>query len=210
MLVQQKLLFYYTYFIIIFKLNLIKSNFLVLKVAIIGDLMNKNGFLKECIADSLIKLMEHTDFTKITIADITKGAGVNRSTWFRNFSTKNECLTYKLIMLWERWSAEHNIIKTANYSFDNAKDFLFFCYDIKDILTAIYKSNVFSVTYDAFNSILRAQFESTEKMFYENRFYLNGMFGLLEEWTKRDFFEKPEQMNDIFYELISNFVESNS
>ena len=40
--------------------------------------------------------MKEKPFSKITINDISDAAGVNRSTWFRNFDTKNDALTFKL------------------------------------------------------------------------------------------------------------------
>ena len=45
-------------------------------------------FLKECMADSLLLLMRQKSFAQITINEIAQTAGVNRSTWFRNFKTK--------------------------------------------------------------------------------------------------------------------------
>lgn len=42
-------------------------------------------FLKGCMSDALIKLMEDRSIEKITIKQITRLAGVGRSTWFRYF-----------------------------------------------------------------------------------------------------------------------------
>ncbi len=56
--------------------------------------MSKNAkttdFLKECLSDSLLRLMTEKDFLKITINEIAEGANVNRSTWFRNYATKKK------------------------------------------------------------------------------------------------------------------------
>ncbi len=50
-------------------------------------------FLKECMADALLQAMKEKPFSKITVNGIAETAGVNRSTWFRNFSDKNEAIT---------------------------------------------------------------------------------------------------------------------
>ena len=50
-------------------------------------------FLKECMSDALIKLMEDRSIEKIAIKQITRLAGVGRSTWFRHFSAKEDALT---------------------------------------------------------------------------------------------------------------------
>ena len=45
-------------------------------------------FLKECLSDALIRLMREKPFDKISINEMSKEAGFNRSTWFRNFTNK--------------------------------------------------------------------------------------------------------------------------
>ena len=61
------------------------------------------NFLKECMADALLQLMKENQYSKITIKDISDTAGVNRSTWFCNFDTKNEALTFDLLGLLDEW-----------------------------------------------------------------------------------------------------------
>ena len=68
---------------------------------IMGSNIKSAGFLKECMSDALLKLMSEKNFSQITINQISQTAGVNRSTWFRNFTSKEEAVTYKYIRLWE-------------------------------------------------------------------------------------------------------------
>ena len=55
-------------------------------------------FLKECLADALIKLLRKKPLNKISIPEISETAQVGRTTYFRNFSSKQEAITF--IMLW--------------------------------------------------------------------------------------------------------------
>ena len=68
-----------------------------------GSSPKTTDFLKECMADALFRAMKEKPFSKITINEIADAAGVNRSTWFRNFSDKNEAITFKLIRLCIVW-----------------------------------------------------------------------------------------------------------
>ena len=70
-----------------------------------GSNARASGFLKECMADALIQLMPQKEFSRITVNEIAAAAGVNRSTWFRHFETKNDALTFKLVQLWLRYTA---------------------------------------------------------------------------------------------------------
>ena len=49
-------------------------------------------FLKECMADALIKLLAVKPIEKITVQEIVTYAGVGRTTWFRSFASKREAL----------------------------------------------------------------------------------------------------------------------
>lgn len=53
-----------------------------------GQNAKATDFLKECMADALIQKMQEKPFEKVTVNEIADLAGVNRSTWFRNFKTK--------------------------------------------------------------------------------------------------------------------------
>ena len=59
-----------------------------------GSNIKTVGFLKECMSDALLKLMNEKKFSQITIHEISAEAGVNRSTWFRNFTSKEDAITY--------------------------------------------------------------------------------------------------------------------
>ena len=158
-------------------------------------------FLKECMADALLKLMQEKPMERISIQEITALAGVGRSTWFRNFSTKNEALSFKLLQLWCRWGPEHGMGSGTRYTVDNVGDFFQFNYEHRDVLLALYESGQQTAIYDAFFQIMMPQFDDAEAV-YESRFLSYGLFGLLGEWMKRDFKETPEEMASISKKFI--------
>ena len=49
-------------------------------------------FLKECMADALIKILKTKPIEKISVPEIVEVASVGRTTFFRNFTTKNDFL----------------------------------------------------------------------------------------------------------------------
>ena len=168
--------------------------------------MGGNGittdFLKECMADSLLNLMQEKDFAKITINEIAEGAGVNRSTWFRHFNTKNDAITFKLVHAWKRWSQSRMITEFHRYTTENAMDFFQFNFEHRQILTVICNANLNSTIYDAFYQVMIPQYGADPEECYERCFYANGMFGLLDEWQKRGFRETPEEMTRFFLNII--------
>ena len=161
-------------------------------------------FLKECLSDALIQLMREKDFEKITIKEIADTAGVGRATWFRNYTSKNEALTFKFVQVWKRWADEHAIAVRDRFDLANAKNFFQFNYEIKHILEIVYTSNMQSAIYDAFYQVMMPQYGANAKECYQARFYSYGLFGLLDEWIKRGFKESVEEMVIFFYQIIKN------
>ena len=63
-------------------------------------------YLKECMGTALLELMGEKPLEKISIEEMTAKADVGRSTYFRYFKSKEEVLSFKLLCLWRRFSAE--------------------------------------------------------------------------------------------------------
>ena len=161
-------------------------------------------YLKECMADALLRAMKEKPIFKITVNEITENAGVNRSTWFRNFNDKNEAITFKLIRLWHRWADEHGMKERRRYTLDNAEDFFAFNYAIKDLLSEIYREELLACVYNAFYQVMMPQYGADPAECYEARFYSYGLFGFLDEWIKRGFYETPEQITELFRKMMGS------
>lgn len=159
-------------------------------------------FLKECLADALIKLLKNKPIEKITVPEIAEMADVGRTTFFRNFTSKTEVVTFKLIKLWERWAEEHDMVERAKFTLDNAADFFEFNYSIRELLVLIYQRDLQPTVYDAFYKVMMPQYGADTQECYESRFYSYGLFGLLDEWIKRGFNETPEQMALIINKIM--------
>lgn len=159
-------------------------------------------FLKECMADALLQLMREKPFSKITVNEIAAAAGVNRSTWFRHFGTKQEALTFKLVRLWTRWGEEHGLRERRRYTLENAEQFFAFNASIRDLLTALYRGELQGCVYDAFYQVMMPQYGADPEACYEARFYSYGLFGFLDEWIKRGFHETPEEITALFQRIM--------
>ena len=160
-------------------------------------------FLKECLSDALIRLMREKKIEKISVKEIADTAGVGRATWFRNYTSKSEALTFKLVQVWNRWADERAIAVRNRFELANAKDFFQFNYEIKHILQVVYDSKMQSVVYDAFYQVMMPQYGANAKECYQARFYSYALFGLLDEWIKRGFKESPDEMVQIFYQIMN-------
>ncbi len=163
-----------------------------------GGNARTTNFLKECLADGLLQLLETKPLEKITIPEIAKMAQVGRTTYFRNFTSKNEMITFKLVCLWERWAEKHNMQDHRRYSVKNAPEFFAFNFANRDLLSLIYKRGLQTAIYDAFYTVMAPYYSADSAECYYIRFYSYALFGLLDEWIRRDFSETVEEMVEIF------------
>ncbi len=154
------------------------------------------------MADALITLMTEKTVSDITIDEIAASAGVHRSTWFRNFSSKSEATTFKLTALWFKWADKHDIKVQNRYDISNARDFFLFNYEIKDVIYTIYNAKMQSAVFDAFYTVMTPQYGANAEECYEARFYSYGLFGLLDEWVRRGFSETPNEMVEVVTQLM--------
>lgn len=166
--------------------------------------------LKECLADALIRLMQEKPFDKISVNEIAAAAEVHRSTWFRNYSSKQEALIFKLVQMWNRWSIEHDICKQDGVSPEIIKAIFQFGYEIRSTLRAIYSADVQSVVYDAFYQIMGAYRQSGTGDIYSTRFYAYGLLGLMDEWICQGCRQSPTEMMKIFSRIISRWDNAQS
>ncbi|MBR2339200.1 MAG: TetR/AcrR family transcriptional regulator [Clostridia bacterium] len=155
-------------------------------------------FLKECMADALLQLLKEKPIEKISAQEIATLAGVGRATFFRNFRSKTEMLTYKLVCLWNKWATEKGLAEHRRFTIRNVSDFFNFNYTIKHIYSIIYSAKLQYVIYDAYYQIMMSQAQGDERDCYRVKFYSYGLFGLLDEWIKRDYKETPKEMVQLF------------
>ena len=51
-----------------------------------------NAFVRTCIEEALVRLMEEKPFERITVTDIARRAGVSRNAYYRNYASKEAIL----------------------------------------------------------------------------------------------------------------------
>lgn len=155
-------------------------------------------FLKECMADALLNLMRRKPCEQISITEITEEAGVGRSTWFRNFADKNEALCFKLVQSWQHWLDEH---KPERDPLDWALNFFRFHYEYRSILALLYRSKLQPTLLNAITQIVLPAADTDPEGSYRSSLVSHSLFGMLDEWIRRNFSEPPEELAELFCRL---------
>lgn len=153
-------------------------------------------FLKECMADALIKLLEVKPIEKITVQEIVACSGVGRTTWFRSFASKREALIFKLEKLWIQWTVKHHLLE-----WDWEKELVeglivyYDCfYQNKDLFLTLYAGGLSGVVFEACNHVMYENRKGGESESYQARFYSGAIFGVIDEWIRSRFRETPQEL----------------
>ena len=159
---------------------------------------------KDKIVQSLIELMKTHEFEEITVKNISELAEVNRSTYYRNFKSKEDIIKYKLESMMdeylEEFESKHDRTKEA-YIRTILETFL----KHEEFLKIIHKQNqsyiLQKVLANYFNNILR---DASKREMYQVYYHIGGIYNFIICWIENDMKDQPESLAKIGAEITSN------
>lgn len=155
---------------------------------------------KDYITEGLLKLMEKNHYEDITITDITKKAGVNRVTFYRNFISKDEVIKLYLDDITDKFIEQSNIIYDPN-NFDKYLITLFnHLMATKEIGTILYKANMIHYIKEEFDRIFSSK-ASNQKEQYNYYFIAGGLYNIYFYWIKSGCKETPTELANMFIDF---------
>lgn len=144
--------------------------------------MKKNTpseFLKDCLADAVIRLLEKYPLNEIQVKQICDVSGYHRSSWFRAFRSKHESVTYKMIRLWQVWTDVHGVTVRDEFTLDNADAFFQYNYEIRDTTRLLYRRGLMGDISKSFTAILYAHHREEPREAYKASIFAYLLFGIL-------------------------------
>lgn len=162
-----------------------------------GRKKNSSDFLKECIADALFILLRTKSIESITVREITELANVSRITYYRNFTSKENVIEFKLDKLMTEW-IEKQPQKESVSAHELSIRFFQFFYSIRDIVQTLIRANLSLLLLNRlilkFNDINNTA-DSSE--YYRQIFISFGLCGIILSWMDTGMKESPEEMGRI-------------
>lgn len=171
-----------------------------------------NEAVREALAISLLRLMGKKDFNKITITEISLIAGVGRSSFYRNYESKEDLLCDYIINLYKKYFNNNNVPHTIHDA-SSIDDFLIprfkFIYTYKNIFRALYNSNTllyfFKKIEKNFLLILCGQYDNISP--YYCAMFAGSCASIISQWIERDFKENIIDMTELFKKPLVFFNE---
>ena len=152
-----------------------------------------SDFLKECIADSLLRLLRTKPLEAITIREITELANVSRVTYYRNFTSKEEVIEFKLDKLMTDWIEHEKTIRNTS-ACELAIRFFQFFYSIRDIVQTLIQAKLSLLLLNALIIRFGDVFTQDCAEYYRQIFISFGLCGVILTWMDTGMNESPEEM----------------
>ncbi len=172
-----------------------------------------------CMNQALLTLLEKKDVEFITVTEITKKAGVSRSTFYLHYDNIYELLEETIENLNKTFISSFNVkvpleIKSKNNAFLITAEFLIpylnFCKDNKRVLKLVHqkpqlfqKKEAYNVMYDKILYPAVSQFIKDESQkIYVLEFFTQGVVGIIHKWIDLDCVTEIDELVKIINQCV--------
>ncbi|MDR2738433.1 MAG: TetR/AcrR family transcriptional regulator [Treponema sp.] len=162
---------------------------------------------KTYIAQSLILLMQKKPYTDISIGEITAKAGVNRSTYYRNFSSKEDIVKFYINKIHHEY--RHIFNKNEPYKIHLEKLLTHFLKYKKEFIL-IYKNGLAHLILETLNGFYKPLMkDKTISLEEQVKFwwYTGAIYNSFLWWISNEMWETPKELSDIFEVILSNICD---
>lgn len=164
-----------------------------------------NNFTKSCIKQAFIFLISENEYKKITIADITNKAGINRTSFYKFYETKDALLEELKNNFYEK---SYYYIENFEYAEDK-KEYIIklvkSVYEYKTFIIALRKAKLINST-ELYNNKLRKLLYKKDNSFEEYRKIANvgAIIGIIIKWMENNFDLEPEKIVSLISKIVYN------
>ncbi len=153
--------------------------------------------MTDYILQACFILMREKPFEKITVSEIAAKAGVDRSTYYRYFKSKEEIIHLFFQCIFSDYLGEIRRKQVQSLK-EYVMIMLTHFYQHKDDLILVYKNKLFSIFLD----VAEAQYDPCDFSTWEHAltahiqcYHLGGVHNLMRSWVRRGMQETPEQLS---------------
>ncbi|UOB19567.1 TetR/AcrR family transcriptional regulator [Macrococcus armenti] len=165
---------------------------------------------QQWLYNSLIMLMKENPFDSITIGEITKNADLDRTTFYRNFDSKEDILNVGISKIKNKYMDVLKNTQSLNMEFLSLA-FFKICYEEINLLRLLHSQGLSFLLLNQFNEILpqlhisvKNKFNyqiSEEHLIFALYFNTGGFFNILMKWMEGGFEESTQELVESFIEI---------
>ena len=156
----------------------------------------RNAYVTEHITQSVLKLLKEKPLNDISISEIVDDAAVGRTSFYRNYKTKEDVIKKHIEHLIEVWDQEY---KTSGKD-SNAELYGSLFEHLKnhaDFFLLLKERNLMYLFLEVFIEKSGPKPEDVNMWAYTKSFIAYGTYGWIEEWIARGMQESAETMAEL-------------
>lgn len=153
----------------------------------------RNRYVVEGITNSMLKFLKDRPIAEISISEICQDAAVGRTSFYRNFETKEDIIKNHIRTLMTRWQEAYE----ADSRGSNAELYgSLFAYlkEYDDFFLLLKKRGLLYLFLEVYKERNGASAEDDNMWAYTKSFIAYGTYGWIEEWINRGMQESAEGM----------------
>lgn len=151
----------------------------------------QSTFVRDCITDALLRLMQTKPLAEISITELTRTAGVGRVSFYRNFASRQDVLAQKLGFLLREWGREFEAHGDAAYFTES----LFrHYYKYRKLYLLVYRQGLSGMIYDSIREACRLEEAANPVERYVRSTMAGMVFGMVDEWMRGGMQETPDEI----------------
>lgn len=168
-----------------------------------------NAITRECIESALILLMKNKRFDEISVTDITRKAGVSRTAYYRNYTSKEDILSEYMRNIHRSIS---EILKQFDAVTETEKSWLALLTAVEQIATQ------YKLLLDAgFGGKIISEFatymnenthEGDSKKYFSSFYWAGAIFSVVSEWVSRGMQTPKEEIAFIGASLMTEGIRT--
>lgn len=155
-----------------------------------------NEIVKESLSIALIRCMEEKDYKEITVADLCRKAGVCRSSFYRNYSSKEDILlTYIQNEYYKEFRKELRSSEKPDISFFLKKR-IHFISKHRDFFISVNRNNLLEFIFGNLGEDLMELLSDNTSSYspYTASIFSSACSGIIRCWIRRDFKESEDEL----------------
>ena len=162
-----------------------------------------NRLTREAICTALVLLMKNQSFDKISITDIVKRAGVSRTAYYSNYSSKQEILydlVDTLILEVNQKLIPYTDAQTgkAKYPQQFIRTMFEVFYQQREIYQTLYTAHFNHIILDRLNDSMISNLKNpSDDDIYRIYFNAGALYNVFSKWIQSDMSRSLDEMTDI-------------
>lgn len=166
---------------------------------------------KESVFIALMRLLNKRAFSEITITEIAKVAGVSRAAFYRNYTTKEDIIIFRLGELFQELLLKLQTLEDKNKLNRTTLCFSFFK-EHSDFIETLIKAELTHIFYEQFCIYVADFFKNQTDKFskstlfekYLPQYIASGLFRVLLEWIKGGTVESVDDITKFMFEVTGS------